>query len=306
MSLFKKNIFKSGSSWVSIFTSTLVISFSFLIISLLALFSQNLGQALNTFGENIQASVYLKPNVTEEDKQALIQQINSSFGIKKAEWISPEKAIQSLSNQLDGLSMDVAKDPELMASIPTSIEVTFQSEKFTPNSLKDFSKDIEKNQNVEEVTFGQEWLESYSKIVSGFEKIGWVLVLFLLSSCFLVVSRSVQASVLQRRSQIEVLELVGATRSFIRKPFIREGLLIGFLSSVLSLSLCYMVYRLVYQILVQQKILVNIGQNLNFIRPSMLISFIALGSLFCAWVSWWSVKKVNSGWSASQGAAIDK
>ncbi len=306
MSLFKKNIFKSGSSWVSIFTSILVISFSFLIISLLALFSQNLGQALNTFGENIQASVYLKPNVTEEDKQALIQQIYSSIGIKKAEWISPEKAIQSLSNQLDGLSMDVSKDPELMASIPTSIEVTFQSEKFTPNSLKDFSKDIEKNQNVEEVTFGQEWLESYSKIVSGFEKIGWVLVIFLLSSCFLVVSRSVQASVLQRRSQIEVLELVGATRSFIRKPFIREGLLIGFLSSVVSLSLCYMVYRLVYQIFVQQKILVNIGQNLNFIHPSMLISFIALGSLFCAWVSWWSVKKVNSGWSASQGAAIEK
>lgn len=297
--IFKKKInFYKGNSIFSIFGTIAVVSFSFFVTAGIILTSQNIGYLLNTFGENIQASVYLKPEATTENSNQIIKQILSENNIKKAQYIDSASAILKLSQQLDGLTQDLVQDPDLISAVPSSIEVTFKSENFNSDTIKNFANKFKNESLIEEITYGQQWLESYSNIVLGFKKLGLFFICFLLLACALVVSRSIRSAVLEKRNHIEVLELVGATRSFIRKPFIKEGFLIGFVSAIIAAGISYFSLQAVKTILSTQSVFQNTVNLLQFFNWPFLVSYIVMCTAFSGFISWWTVRQVNSGWLA--------
>ena len=110
-----------------------------------------------------------------------------------------------------------------------------------------------------------------------------------------------KTSVAMRREEIEVLELVGATRSYIRTPFILEGAFMGLVSSALALGFSYVVFHYI-ELFVKNnfdpKFLYFNFTNLNWTLSTLIVlSGILIGALGAGL----SVSKVNSGWAATEG-----
>ena len=95
--------------------------------------------------------------------------------------------------------------------------------------------------------------------------------------------------------------MIGATSSMIRTPFLKEGALLGFISSTLAVILCFVSYTGFRNLLVSKLSFLQLGQHLAFITPTSIALLIIGGTAVGAFGSYLCVRKINDGWAASQG-----
>jgi len=128
------------------------------------------------------------------------------------------------------------------------------------------------------------------------------LSLFLMAGCFLIIGNMIKASVEQKREEVEVLELVGATNSYIRWPYIIEGAVMGLASSLVALSISYGVYSFMSSRF--SAFISNwwMGNGISFFGPLDIITVIAVGVGIGVMGAWLNVLTINNGWSAAQKA----
>ena len=169
--------------------------------------------------------------------------------------------------------------------------------------MQGLAAQLKTQQGVDEVSYGQEWVEKYAALVSAveisFQLVGFIIVL---ASIF-VMSNAIRASVQSHRDEIVVLEMIGATSSMIRKPFLKEGAALGFMSSALAMSLCYGLYALMKNLVVTRLSFLQLAEHLSFISPVLIATMIVAGTLMGALGSYLCVRKMNDGWSAASQRA---
>ena len=94
-------------------------------------------------------------------------------------------------------------------------------------------------------------VETFLAINDAFRVVGSILIVILLSAALFAIVNSIRAAITARRDEIEVMRLVGATRGFIRAPFLIEGFLLGFFSAVITLALVLPGYNFVTELLTE-------------------------------------------------------
>ena len=232
--------------------------------------------------ENIGFSVIMHDNAKPAEISVLQRLVDGMPGIKSTEFISKDKAAEDLTNELGEEFVDFLGYNPLFPSI----EVRFYAAFANPDSLQKFSKLIEKERIVKEVYYMKPLVESVN---DNFAKIGIVLVLFsvlLLVIAFALINNTIRLSVFSKRFLIKSMQLVGATQSFIRKPFIIKSITQGIISSVLSIAL---LIATLYAAQRQIPELVEL-QDINMFM-SLFVFVLFLGILI-AWVStYFAVKK---------------
>ena len=122
-----------------------------------------------------------------------------------------------------------------------------------------------------------------------------------LSVGLLIVSNCIRLSFLQRKDEIEVLELVGATPKFIRVPFLIEGLVLGLTASILSILISYGAHSVLLGWLSSKLGFWMAIQEIKPIESWFLIANLILGAGFGVLGAWNCVRKINTGWSAAVG-----
>ena len=232
--------------------------------------------------ENIGFSVIMHDNAKPAEISVLQRLVDGMPGIKSTEFISKDKAAEDLTNELGEEFVDFLGYNPLFPSI----EVRFYAAFANPDSLQKFSNLIEKERIVKEVYYMKPLVESVN---DNFAKIGIVLVLFsvlLLVIAFALINNTIRLSVFSKRFLIKSMQLVGATQSFIRKPFIIKSITQGIISSVLSIAL---LIATLYAAQRQIPELVEL-QDINMFM-SLFVFVLFLGILI-AWVStYFAVKK---------------
>ena len=119
----------------------------------------------------------------------------------------------------------------------------------------------------------------------------------------MIVGNSIRALVDQRRKEVEILELIGATPQYIRVPFVLSGAITGFLASVFSLGLGFLLYGLVLSKFMNAVKILGISDKLSFFSPLELLIIIVSGIVIGAVGSYLCIKNINNGWSAVQTKA---
>ncbi|MFO8067011.1 MAG: permease-like cell division protein FtsX [Bacteroidales bacterium] len=185
--------------------------------------------------ENIGFSVIMHDNAKPAEISFLQKYIDGLPGTKSTEFISKDKAAEDLTK-------DLGEDfVEFLGYNPLfpSIEVRFQAAYAHPDSLSSFSTLIEKERIVKEVYYQKPLVEQVNDNVT---KIGLILVIFsalLLIIAFALINNTIRLSVFSKRFLIKSMQLVGATQSFIRKPFIIKSVSQGIIGSFIAIALLF-------------------------------------------------------------------
>lgn len=285
------------------FFSILISSACLMVITLTLLVSQNLDRLINYWSQGIHVNVYLSENLSAEDQMKVEDQIVKLKGIASFEIISQAHAIELLEKQLSGVAASLGSDTELLKMIPTTYSLGMDPKLTVDQKIieaQKLSKIISAWPEVQDVSYGQEWLQNYA----GFTKVAKYILNFLsilvaFSSVF-IISNSIRAHVESKRYEIEILELVGATKKMIQSPFLKEGAAIGAMAGTLGILFSFVLFFVLKERILKGSLFSDIQGQLQFLNLFWILSVILLSASIGAFASYLCVRKINTGWAASQ------
>ena len=217
-------------AWVS---TVISISLVLLLVGVASILLLNARSVSDYFKENLQVSVLMKQDVTEEQALAYQSSLTGMPGVKATTFISREQGVEEMAQMLGRDFLDVFST----APVPVSIDVNLEAAYVSPDSLEVVRTALSASPLVDEVVYQTSLVEALN---ANLQKIGLVLgvlILLLLFISFVLIGNMVRLNVFSRRFTIHTMQLVGATRGFIRAPFIGQSALQGLFAALVAILL---------------------------------------------------------------------
>lgn len=220
-------------------SSVISISLVLLLVGVAAMLLVNAKGVSNYFKENMQVTVMMKQNVSDEaamDYQAVLD--NERF-IRSTEFVSKEQGQREMADMLGDDFLDVFET----SPIPVSIDVTLKADYVSADSLEVVRAVIEKSPLVDEVVYQSSLVDALNANLSRISAVLGIFIALLLFISFVLINNTVRLNVYARRFTIHTMKLVGATRSFIRAPFLVQAVFQGvFAAFIAIIALVVMMY----------------------------------------------------------------
>ncbi|MCR5519637.1 MAG: permease-like cell division protein FtsX, partial [Bacteroidales bacterium] len=188
------------------------------------------GRVSNYFKENIQISLLCAAPVSEAEAAACAARVDSLPFVRSTELIGKAQGEKELKEMLGEDFLSVFET----APIPVSINVGLKADYVCADSLAKIIPVLQAFPEVEEVESRQSLVEDLTRNLSGISAVLGIFIALLLFISFILIGNTVRLSLFARRFTIHTMRLVGATRGFIRRPFIRSAVVQGLVSGLLS------------------------------------------------------------------------
>ena len=220
-------------------SSVISISLVLLLVGIASLLMVNANGVSDYFKENMQVSVMMKQTVSDEEALKFKEALDGERYIKNTVFISKEQGQRELAQQLGEDFLDVFET----SPMPVSIDVTLEAGYVSADSLEVVRKEISKSSLVDEVIYQKSLVDALNANLSRISLILGVFIALLLFISFVLINNTVRLSVFARRFTLHTMTLVGATRSFIRGPFLVQsafqGLFASFIAIIVLLGLMF-------------------------------------------------------------------
>ena len=220
-----------GSYLISLMSIMLVL-FVLSLFSSLVLFANKISDYIK---ENIGFEIVMNQGVKEKDIIDFQHVLDRKEYVKSTEYISQEEATRRLTEDLGEDILDWLGDVE--NPLLPSIDVRFKSEYANNDSIAKIEKWVMRNKNVKEVYVQKSLIHSIDKNVNKIAAILLLVGAVLLIMAITLISHTVRLSVYSKRFVVRSMQLVGATESFIIKPFLKSFVIQGVIGSLLALAL---------------------------------------------------------------------
>lgn len=220
-----------GSYLISLMSIMLVL-FVLSLFSSLVLFANKISEYIK---ENVGFEIVMKKGVSEKDIIDFQHILDNKKYVKSTEYISQQEATRRLTEDLGEDILQWLGDVE--NPLLPSIDVRFKSEYANNDSIAKIEQWVLKNKNVKEVYVQKSLIHSIDKNVNKIAAVLLLVGLVLLIMAVTLISHTVRLSVYSKRFVVRSMQLVGATESFIIKPFMKYFVIQGVIGSILSLVL---------------------------------------------------------------------
>lgn len=222
--------------WLNILT-ILSISLSLLILSAFATITINADSVLKNWSRSFGLVVYLDENLTAEAENALKAYFEKDSDIIEIKYISKDMAADELRKILGENSsvLDELKTNPL----PSSFELKLKRELLKPAIVKEKAEQISRMSGIDDVQFGDKWLSSLNTITKVMKTGALALGCSILLAIIFITYNTIKILFYRKSEEIETLKLLGATRTFIRLPFMLEGLFIGLIGGIISSAVLF-------------------------------------------------------------------
>jgi cell division transport system permease protein len=215
----------------SYFSIVIIMSIVLFLYSFFGLFLISSDSIINKFKEDFTVSIYLKENVKNIEINQLRNELLMSNFIDKVNYISKEEAVAIMKEEYgEEFIKSLGFNPLL-----GSIDINLQSNYVNSKKLDSISRLILKKNYIDEIIYDRDFI---NMINNNIKKISfWIIpsIIFSLLITFLIINSSIRLSIYAKRNIIKTMQLVGATRSFIRGPFIKTNLLLSLISSTIAI-----------------------------------------------------------------------
>ena len=214
-------------------STVISISLVLLLVGVASLLLLNARNVSDYFKENMQVSVLFKQDVTEEQALAYQSELAGIRGVRATTFISREQGIEEMARMLGRDFLDVFAT----APVPVSIDVNLEAAYVSADSLEVVKEALSASPLVDEVVYQTSLVEALN---ANLERIGLVLgvlIALLLFISFVLIANMVRLNVFSRRFTIHTMQLVGATRGFIRAPFLGQSALQGLFAALVAILL---------------------------------------------------------------------
>ncbi|MCU0642683.1 MAG: ABC transporter permease [bacterium] len=225
------------STFVSIFT----IFISLAVIGLFVVFIFNVNWIMTQIKSRMELEIFIDNSFTKEQIDTLRSQIEEVAGIESVRYVSKEEAAEVFRNEVGRDIFEILDDNPL----PPSFQVKLRPEVQTSSRAENISDQLANFDGVDEVLYRRDILVILERYFRLFLIISLGIGLVLAIGSIFLIYNTIKLIILSRRSVIEIMKLVGATRRFIRRPFIVEGVIQGIVGGTLAA----LFFSLLFQIL---------------------------------------------------------
>ena len=217
------------TSYISI---TIIMSVVLFLFGFFGIFFISSNSIANSFKENFSVSIFFKEDAKNIEITKLQNEILMSDYVEKLKYVSKDEAVLLMK---DEYGQDFIKELGFNPLV-NSIDFNLKSEYVEATLLDSISKLIENKNYVDEIVYDKNLINIINDNIKRISL--WLMpsIIILLIITFLVINSSIRLSIYSNRQLIKTMQLVGATKAFIRKPFIKINILLSLISSIISIS----------------------------------------------------------------------
>ncbi len=222
------------------------IAFSLFAFGLFGLVAINIRKALEQVEERVEVRAFLEDSTDIESVAAAMKDIGEFPEVARVEYVSKEQALERARKEM-GEFADVFE----AGVLPASIEVYLRSGMRDPMTVKSVADRIRTYHFVDDVRYGEEWVEKLYRLRTITTVAGLALGIAFAAVAIIIIGATIRMTVLARAKEISIMRLVGATDMFIRLPFLIDGLVKGVLGGLLALVFVWAANRVVNEYFIQ-------------------------------------------------------
>lgn len=220
--------------------SAAMVGLALLVVGLFGLATYNLRLALESVEERVEVVAFIRDGTSREEVDVGRKQLEAISVVRRVRYVDKEEALRIAREDLPEIG-ELASDLEVNP-FPASYEIELAEESRSTEAVEEIARDARTLPFVEEVRYGQEWVEDLFLL----RRIGAVASA-VIGGAFavvaaLIIGTAIRIAIFARRDEIEIMQLVGATHWFIRRPFLLEGALTGFMGGLLAVGLTWLAY----------------------------------------------------------------
>lgn len=222
--------------------SLAIICLSFVILGAFLCLSNNLRERARAMAQNLAVVFYFNESLPAAERLPVEEEIRRSPLVGGVRVVPADEAFARFLADFPDLKEIVSN---LGANpFPASIEVSLKNPETPADAILGFIGQIKRYPAVRDVQFNRDWADKIASLGRLATAIGAFFGGILVLAAFFIISNVIKLIVIARRSEIEILRLVGATNTFIRIPFLLEGTILGAAGGLLSIGLVFLLVRL--------------------------------------------------------------
>jgi cell division transport system permease protein len=286
------NLFRNG--WMS-FASATAIAISLFILGVFVLLSLNVNYLTQQLENEVEINVYMSSTNTSGQTIGVEGEISKIAGIKSIKYVSKEQGLVELKKKVGKENAEIV---ELYEGDSNPLPDKYVVRAVDANDIAHIASRIEAiNEGksvppIAKVEWGQSIVKKLLSVTEVIRNIGFVIVIGLTITSMFLISNTIKLTIVNRRREIAIMKLVGATNWFIRFPFFVEGMLLGIIGSLVPISLLLYGYNLLVE-KTQGQLAVMMMKLLTWQAVMMPIGvlLLGLGLLLGVWGTTVSVRK---------------
>lgn len=260
------------SSYLSVIISIALVLFMLGILGLVLLKSTKVA---NHFKEKVAITLFLKDNVSYKQTEKLQEELKNSEYTKRIRFVSKTQAAKEYSKEIGEDFLKFLGTNPLKNSIDLYLKADFVS----PEKIAELETKFEKNNLVAEVSYDKPLIELLTKNIQRISF--WLLIIggFFGIVAIILINSSIRLSIYSKRFNIKTMQMVGATKSFIRRPFIWQSIKLGLLGALIALiALAFVIYYL-------DKFVPALELIKDYISLGYLIGGVLISAFIITWIS---------------------
>ena len=243
-------IFKGGvtnfirNAWLAVAAiAVMVITLTIVLFSVIA--NATFNKTIQDITDKIDISVYLKDEVTENQKDELISKLKTLPEVKSVEYVSKEDALERYREQNeDNIDLLLA-----ISQTDNPLPASLQVKPVDPNNIEPVRQFIESNEikslQSDPTSYSgdrKEAIDRISQATSFFRRAGVIGVVVFAVISMLIIFNTIRMTIFNRREELNIMRLLGASTWYIRGPFVVETILYGIIAAIISVALCNMLF----------------------------------------------------------------
>jgi cell division transport system permease protein len=232
------------NAWLSIAAmAIMVVTLSILLFSFIA--NATFSHTIEEIRNKIDISVFLLDTVTDEQRENLISQLRSIENVRDIEYVSKEQALKDyIALNSDNVDLQLAIT-QTDNPLPATLRVKLKN----PDRIEEVKAFLDKPEILalqsDKTSYSGDRKEAIDKIAKAttfIRQAGFIGVIVFACISVLIIFNTIQMAIFNRRDELSIMRLLGASRWYIRGPFLVESLLIGIAAALVSVGLCNIVF----------------------------------------------------------------
>jgi len=222
-----------GEKWINLL-SVFTIASGLLVIGIAFFAAYNIDAATRKLPEKFAMILYLDDAITRDKVDAILAGLKKKPEVAQVRYIGKDEAMKELKSLLKNANYvfeGLDENP-----LPDSIEVRLRQEAVNPDQVRKLTDEITRLKGVREIDYGEKFLTALHSLKSGVRTVGLSIIMIIATGIIFVCYSTVKILFYRRTEEIETFKLLGATKFFIRAPFIIEGGVIGMAGGLASLG----------------------------------------------------------------------
>lgn len=279
-----KNTARNG--WMT-FASISSVAVTLFILGIFLVVMMNVDYFVKNLEQDVEIRALVENSATTEDLDRIQKQIENTPGTASVVFSSKAEELEALKEDFgeDGYNFDLQEQENPLKDV-------FVVKAEDPRATEDVAKKIEKINGITKTNYGKEEIAKLFKTADMARNVGIFLIIALALTTMFLISNTIKITIFSRRREIEIMKLVGATKWFIRWPFLIEGLFLGVMGAIIPIVIITWVYREVYRI-------VNGELTLSFLKllpidlfvTQVSLVLLVIGAVIGMWGSTMSIRK---------------